>query len=286
MRWPHLLIGVLLLANVVVDAEFLTPPASRALTASQLLIVGFAVYLSQVTLAGIWLAFGRTTAPLRILVTFFVLLGCAAGFTANFLGSTSEIPFSFAMGIAVAVMGTTLTAVSLPLLTARLLGLRILPRGVVRPSPATRQRYQFSIRALLGLTTVVAVILGTLKSTVTCNSQTFEVATRESILMSAAGCAAVAWLALWASMADRRTPLRLIVFAVAIVTASIGVLASDWEFLFLGGWECAIVCLLMALLLLGSLWLFRLAGYRLVFRRGWAAAEPQGSTETRAEGHG
>jgi hypothetical protein len=73
MRRPQLLIGLFVLATILADvvAVAFRPEMHEAGWSGALL---WALYLSQVSLMAMWLGLGQTAAPLRIVAAFFVLI--------------------------------------------------------------------------------------------------------------------------------------------------------------------------------------------------------------------
>ena len=130
----------------------------------------------------------------------------------------------------------------------------------------------------------LAVILGTLQWTgsFALIPSFYETDIHDKIVLLALGHALVAWAALWAALGVPATAHRMVVFALAALVAygftpttlfhfdpSSGSLSSSFP-------PSGIPILPEAALLLGSLWIFRLAGYRVVFRkvRGAIAGSP------------
>ncbi len=252
--WP---IAVLLLVSVLADAVFLRP----LLGPEPLVAVVWVLYLSQVGLAAIWLAMGRSPFPLRIVLAMFVWLAWVC-LTSKM--NSGPWPMTRLM----------LATVAVPLLASRALGLRLVRVGEDCPWPDVvfgLRRWQFSIGQMLGLTTAVAIVLGTMKSMrVPFYADTIN--SNPVIVALAAGQGLLAWASLWAGLGNRRGILRAVVVAVAAAaafrTSSVAAGGPNVDrFLFA-------IFSLETVLLLASLWVFRLVGYRVVFRGGTIPEPP------------
>jgi len=286
MRWPQLLIGayvrrtydrlttrpgwpigVFLLVSMLMDVVLLRPRVERELLDPAVA----ALYVSQVALAAIWLAMGRSPLPLRIVLAFLVWLAWVC--------VTSRIDRELWI-----MTGLMAGVVAVPLLALRPFGLRLLRVGENREwrdIASGPRRWQFSIGQMLGLTTAVAIVLGMMQfMRVPFFART--VTGCLVIVAFATGQGLLAWAALWAGLGSRRGVLRTVVVVVAAATAflalatALGGARGNKDFL-------ANIFALETVLLVASLWVFRLAGYRVVFRRGGTIAEPQVSTKGNPE---
>jgi hypothetical protein len=261
MRRPRLLIVLFLLATVLVDLVARSLPV-RVSGEDNGQIMLLALFFSQVGLVAIWLGLGQTSFPWRIAVGFLILIAWSRPPTTlpGFVGGST---------------GELAATVAIPLLACKLLGLRltnVYSAPVAVPAPLGRQRWQFSISSMLGLMTVVAVIMGMqpkidLKSLLQWRPA-FHIDSSivPHIAPLAAGRAIVAWTALWAALGTRSATLRLVVFIVAVAAAYGGLVATDVGYQY-DFWPYKSLFFLEAVLLLGSLWVLRLAGYRVAFRR-------------------
>jgi hypothetical protein len=345
MRRPRLLIGLLLLATVLVAALALAVrpgmdvphPSVRydydpgegaeevfipAATSEYFGAVVWGLYLSQVSLAAIWLALGLRALPLRFIAVFSIVL---VWNTVIFRLTNQSEDFSFGM----VFTGMTAVVVAVPLLAARQFGLRLAHwrDGSLREiEPSGAERWQFSLLYLFGLMTVLAVFLGMLKFIfiydvvwASLRQQLADATTNWRCQLSVAFHAIVAWAALWIALGNRRRPRVWLAMAItfSFLAVCLGIsmclvrygdlsfrghynssppwyftgsfwwhsgwcdfLADPWLDIFL----LTALFALEALLLLGSLWAFRLVGYRVVFRRTRAAApEPQTAVEEGGE---
>jgi hypothetical protein len=165
-------------------------------------------------------------------------------------------------------------AVSLPLLLFRALGTGLVVLSAKEGEDSTNgpQRFQFSIRYLLGWMTALAVMLGTLKYV-----GFFDYVPRDSrtvwfTVIFSGSRAVIALAALWAALGTRWPAVRIIVLLLA-TTVAFGALWLP-EVGGPGSAYFVMLYFLEALLLVGLLWVFRVAGYRLSFRsRRQARAE-------------
>ena len=264
------------------------------------------LFLSQVSLAAIWLALGLSALPLRFIIVSTILLVLNVGI----FHLTQQGPdLSFGL----IFTGEMALAVAVPLFAARYFGLRFVDwrhGRLYEIEPSGPERWQYSLRYLFGLMTALAVVLGMLKFIVTYDSawqlvrEQLEVATTDLRCQSSIVLhVLVAWAALCVALGVR---LRLRLWlAIALITATFvtcltlsiclqryNAFSSWWyhggphlwhhgnspwwhygwrdEYWFgewIGPWTLAAFYCLEAALLLGSLWIFRLAGYRVVFRR-------------------
>jgi hypothetical protein len=286
MRRPRLLIGLFLLATVLVDVaafkvlvKLVSDEETEAVAAAayreRAEPVLLALYFSQVSLVAIWMGLGRTPAAMRIAVGLPLLIALGDPETLS-----SVVPYRPLIDFTAQVA----TAVAVPLLVARLLGVRLTNINVTPPPPPARgrQRFQFSIRFQFGLMTALAVILGTLQWTgsYALIPATYRIDIHCTIVPLALGHAVMAWAVIWAALGVRATGLRMMVLVCATLAASVFTPTT----LYVLGWPVAyaeplvppngIFIFLEAALLAVSLWLFRRAGYRVVFRCLVAEAAP------------
>ncbi len=315
MRRPNLLIGSFLLTIILVDLTVVAfRPEMHGPGWCGALLWG--LYLSQVSLTAIWLGLGRPAAPLRTVATFFVLIewNAAIFFVTN---ETEDLYRGFLL------TGMVTALVAIPIMATRLLGLRLacLHNGELRElSPQGPERFQFSILYMFGLMTTLAVVLGMLQFMFICDYVQFRDLVDWWLVVRGIGFhGLIAWAALWLLL-DRR-PMRtagrmlcsrltwLIVLLVAIICVTVGLWRHNRQSLASGTYiwnsyyysppppyshcygdhaETSTVTQRMATegaLLLGSLWVFRLAGYRVVFRRP-IVTERQIGAETGAKEQG
>ena len=104
----------------------------------------------------IWLGLGHTAAPSRAVIAFFLLIEWNV--VLYWAIGDSEL-----FGVETLFCGMITGAVAVPLLVARLFGLRLARTGgddATQNMPAEPHPMQFSIRYLFGLMTALALILG------------------------------------------------------------------------------------------------------------------------------
>jgi hypothetical protein len=270
MSVRRLLIGLLLLATVLVDCALVKTVGPFPLTLHPTRLFAWTLQLSQVSLMAIWLALGRTSGPLRLMGTVMVV-ALWSWALADYAPRDVHLKVS-------AIDLTALTvAVSVPLLVARWLGLRLVD---VSSAPEAEdlaggsRRFQFSIAYLLGWITALALMLGMLQYvTPFWNLQmgrhnalwALSVEWRGAVFRI--GHAALAWSALWAVLGKRRPVVRILTLCAVGGTAVITTFLANPRFA--GGIACVLALFsLEALLLISPLVVFRVAGYRLRVRRG------------------
>jgi len=219
--------------------------------------VAAALAVAQGCLLGAWVAFGGRPTPWRL----------AGATVALVVGNIILHPDphgrgdpSYAFIVLVQVLGT-----SVPLLAVRLVGLEIV-RSLPDGSKPVVYRFQFSLRGLLEWTAGAAILLGIVPRLSDGFRDLFLPGNWQAVNWQALGIFAidglVAVAALWVALGVQRTAVRLGVLAASGVSLAI-FLASERA---PASWVVAFP-LLVAALLLGSLWVFRGLGYRLVWRR-------------------
>ena len=116
MRHPRLMIGLFLLATVLVDLA--VADGNLFTPGPNLEVAVFCLFFSQVTMIAIWLGLGHTAAPSRAVIAFFLLIECNV--VLYWATRDSEL-----FGIETLFCGMITGAVAVPLLVARLFGLRL-----------------------------------------------------------------------------------------------------------------------------------------------------------------
>ncbi len=261
MSQRGVLIGLLVLASVLVDCAVVTVAAreSESLFGPML---AWALQRSQVSMAAIWLALGKTWGSLRLtgVVVVVAFWSCAM----------TVLAFGVQLEEWMMVLVAQTFAVSLPLLVARCLGAKLeaTPPTLKSDKPATGPRtWQFSIAYLLTWMTALAFALGTMQYIAPYRGVQFGLLLlplgfllqwRVGVLVL--GSAVVALSALWRVLGSGEPAVRT---TVLCVVAAMVILAA----FFLGPFPRTegplVLVLLEVLLLLGSLAVFRVAGYRL-----------------------
>jgi hypothetical protein len=244
MRSRRVLIGLFLLATVLVDLAVLCVAGPSGEIRAALLAT------SQSALMGIWLALGKTAGPWRLLgaVLFAVAWSCAA---VRPLDIYQYISVAALLFLVLPTLGS-----AIPLLVARMTGLRVVDPTTESPDqgPAV---FQFSLGLVLGWITVTAITLSALKCVALEDWR--EALSREPVdvlwvLAIAPGI--VASVALWISLGNSRWVWRLLGLVL------IGWLAEVCSVFA----RLPLEAIVWVALQVGSLWVFRVAGYRLQWR--------------------
>jgi len=261
MKGSRLLIVLLLLATVLVDCAVLVAAGQRPSFPNPVLISVWALQISQVSLAAIWLGLGRKPAPLR-------LVGAVA-VAALWSWALSTLPDAGNVEQWAVLLMAHTAAVSVPLLAVRSLGLQLVDVSAAKGAeklPAGPQRLQFSIGYLLGWTTALAVIMSILHYVAPHDHTSLKPLAELPVVPFVIGRAVMVPAAVWAALGTRWWALRVLVLPVTSATAFGVILLA--EPLFAGGAGYSVLlCFLEAVLLVGSLCVFRVAGYRLRVRR-------------------
>jgi hypothetical protein len=272
MNQRRVLIGLLVLAMVLVDAVILLVAEDRELSAPvEILLQPFPV--GQVSLLAVWAGLGSKRSPWRLLA---MALGGAAWSWLAASAPESNGWFDFAWVTSVLALMLLLQAVYVfvPLSVGRLAGLRVVCLSqdtAAAESDTGPRRLQFSLGNLLAWTTAVALLLGILPYVLHRDklAEVWEFGVLLSPLII--GPAAMTLAAVWAVLGTRRALLR----AAGLCLAAGTVLALDIVgSIFWGQGSSAdavnraLLFILHLLVVAGSLYVFRVAGYRLRWRRG------------------
>jgi hypothetical protein len=153
---------------------------------------------------------------------------------------------------------------SLPLVGLRFCGLGIARRKPDDSAPQM-QKLQFSLRALLAWTTALAALMGMVQITPREFRETFTSAEEALPVCGVFGAIALlAVAALWIALGARWPVARVTTFGLAAAGAVVGLftLQGSSGFLVILTLPC-----LYGVWLVGSLWVFRVLGYRLAWRR-------------------
>lgn len=206
-----------------------------------------ALAFSQISLATIWAG----TARRRVWLKFLSVPATMAAWLVVFI----QVGPGDAMTI-LWLFGVQFLGVIFPLLVARLLGVRLaIPETVAGSS----RPLQFSIGHLMLLTAAVAGVVAIGR-----NLDVPNMGSEREILLAPA-FSLIALLAVWAALGTGRILFRLLLLlmlapAIGVGMAQLLMPATDQLFAF------ALLNGLQAVLLAGSLWIFRLGGYRLLRR--------------------
>ena len=277
MQSRTLLIWLLLLATVLADFAVLLAarhePWNRLLPWNSVPVVVTALRLSQVSLAAIWLALGGGPSSVRLV--------CVVGVTALWSLAMSIVPHAGDVRLHTLLLTAQMAAVSLPLSIARAQGVTLsdlFAAPAAGTSEPTSSAFQFSIGQLLGWTFALAVTFGTLQWIVGDVFMLTRVLREMQIAAPLAGRCAIVLAALWAALGTRWLNMRLLTLGLVGMCAfytlrTTAASAPD------GSSPLALLPLMETMLLVGSLWVFRVAGYRVRFaprhRSGGAFCEAE-----------
>ena len=268
-----LLVGLLLAAILAVDAAvwsmvvgqqvFLQWPDFRVK-------LWLALALSQIALVAIWAALGSSVVAMRI----SALVAAAIGWTALLHWPRNPcLDGWFRIELPAWTMRFLCQAfvICLPLGLARMWGLRLVGPGHLTAPAVPLRRYQFSIANLLAWTAGVAVMLGL-------SRYLFEFTFRWAALTHGwipwmlvgelcFGQAAIGLAVLWVALGTGRRGWRAAALVGAFLSALL--LHGPWTPLATASLpDYSQLCLLEAALIFAPLWVFRIAGYRIIIRRG------------------
>jgi hypothetical protein len=268
MKNPRLLVVLLLAATVLVDGvalsvvssgrEYVRPPGSAELFL-------FSLGMGQVSLVAIWTALGGRSLPWRVLALALTIMAWARLLAWSLLDAEEVLWWQTLYNLLLAAQSA---GVVLPLFVARFARLEL-----TRASDADRTQrtaagpsgLQFSLRYLLSWITVVAVVLGLFQYAFNYRALwALGAADWRELAVHSLGDAALALAAFWVALGARRPVLRAI--ALPLTTAAViavynTVLRMPTFWVFVG------LCVVQVVWLVGSLWVFRVAGYRIAWRQ-------------------
>lgn len=276
MNSRKLPIGLLVLAHVLM-ALVLVAAAWRGRLSGTVSIGLGAVHFSQIGLLGIWLALGLLAGPWRLLCVLGDVVAWSDAFF-RLMSSLGGIAGSPGREMWIWPFAAHVAITALPLLIARAAGMRMICIGGASsnalPSGQPR-RFQFSIGYLLAWTTVVAVVLSTLQYLTAFKGLEYMLYFYAWTYLAFCGLyTALAIGALWLVFGTWPLPGRILAFIL------VGVLATGSHcWLDRGDLDQSLFRVLAfyaieAALLLGSLAVVRIAGYRLRWHRRPAVSEP------------
>jgi len=269
MRNARLLAILLVAATVLVDLVAVSAVAGSHGFPPEwphpALVVLVALAMSQVSLAAIWMGWGRTWLSWRTLILVLTIVVWSRLFECSVAPEElDDIATIYGLLLSAQCIG-----VLLPSCLARRAGIKLIQDGDVkqaREPDRVRRQWQFSLGYLLSWITVVAVSLGALL-----HAFDYRVVWRASTLLSPRSAvsplahAALALAALWTALGTGRPRLR----GVALSLTTVGAIAAVHTLVEPsgGGRAYAAVCVLQVVWLLASLWVVRVAGYRIVRER-------------------
>ncbi|MHC4177864.1 MAG: hypothetical protein ACYSWU_10175 [Planctomycetota bacterium] len=251
-RWA--LIWLVVVANALVA---LLPTVLFPLSLDR--TVYWALSFAQGSLLGIWVVLGGKGGPWRLASAVVVT---AALFALVEVGGTwleAMIGGGLAIVMWLSLVLQQTIATSLPLLILRLLGLKLVEASWETPGLGA-SKLQFSLRALLGWTAAMAVLLSAIhylprRYFNDVLMYPWQQATWLELH------ALMALISIWAALSARSLPIRIGVFVLGVAL----VVAVDhlcWP----RALRNPVFWIGESSFVLGSLWLIRLAGWRLVWR--------------------
>jgi hypothetical protein len=268
MKNARLLVVLLVIATVLVDAvalsiapfgrEYVRPPGSAELF---LLSLG----MGQVSLVAIWAALGGGALPWRVLALALTVMAWARLLAWSLFDAEAVLRGQTLYNSLLAAQSA---GVVLPLFVARFARLEITRASEVHRTDrmvAGSSRLQFSLRYLLSWITVVAVVLGLSQYAFDYRSLwAIGAATWRELAVLSLGDAVLALAAFWVALGARRPVLR----AIALPVTTAAVIAMYYTHLTVPQFRmCAELCVVQVVWLVGSLWVFRVAGYRIAWRQ-------------------
>ncbi|HUT94713.1 MAG TPA: hypothetical protein VMY37_34975 [Thermoguttaceae bacterium] len=260
-----MLIALWVAATVLVDVVALSVAASADRGSPPLwphpaVLVLFALSMSQVSLAAIWTGFAGRWFQGRMMG--LMLIAVMWSRYVAWIVAPSQID-DYACLYGSLLLAQTI-AILVSLTVARLSGARLVRADrvdVAGDGSSGPSRFQFSLREMFSWTTVLAVVLGALRYSV--DHHLFPAYLgdwRQWAVLSLAN-AVPALLAVWATLGTGRPGLRAMALALA-TAAAIGAGGTLAEVVSLRAY--AVLCILQVVWVLGSLCVFRAAGYRVV----------------------
>jgi hypothetical protein len=263
MKTTRLLIGLLLLATVLVDGVVVSIVLSlgklfqdpRALFWIFVLV---ALALAQSSLAAIWAGFGRRSIAWRAMALVLTITAWSRLMPWVINPST---PNRLATEWAVLLLAQTIIVFA-GVIMARLAGVRVVSATEALPAAndADRHaRFQFSLAYAFSWIIAVAVILGVLQYALYRQHVPPDADFWLSLAALSVAHALMAMAALWTALGTRWAAVRVFVLCATTLAAH-AAHTYVWEEILVG----ATVCVVQVSWLLGSLWVIRVAGYRLV----------------------
>jgi len=255
-RW--LLLGIVVLAALAVDGGTVYVLQQPIPEPEWLGIAIFAAVLGQASMLALWAALGGRPGPWRMTAAIGALAALAGGlYTRRALDGIGFLGY---------VALTQLAVASVLLTAGRLWGLEL--RDAAAQNDATaelgRPWFQFPIRAIMSWTAAVAVLLAVFHYL---PLEPFRDLFREWAVGVAifASSALVAVGTFWIALGARWSTARYAVLLAATIGAIVWLYIAVQEDSAL--WQFVVFFLTQIVYIAASLWLVRLAGYRLAWRR-------------------
>ena len=263
MRTRWLLIGLVVGVAVLGEAAIAWMTETPDRRGHLLMPLVLTMPLSHGSLLAFWAALGGRATPWRLVAAVMGITG--------WMWVLERFAFDRETQLSILLALLLMGLLSLLLMTARFFGLEltdIQAADVDQPPPPDGRWGQFSLRSLFSWMTAAAMMLGALhylpKQTIdrsfTGPPLVFVVTLFAAIL---GGSALIALSAVWLTLATRWTAMR---YLVLVLAGAVAILPWIPPFGRLEP-ELLTMCLGQVFWTAGSLWLVRLAGYRLIWRR-------------------
>ena len=263
-RW--LLIGSVVAVTAVIDLVIVPLGLPDRREPDWIYLTLYAMAPCHGSLLAVWIALGGRATPWRLVAA---VLGVAAWLWASnsFFDSASYVMGGTFVEYWTTILAAEMFVLSGLLMLARLLGLELTDASHGDTTQAVAddtQWIQFSLRTLMSWTTAVAVLLAILHY---CPERLLEDVFDGPLIFAAIilGSALTALGALWIALGGRWPVVRIVSLVVALITGVVLERLTTDSYVRL--WQIVTFFVAQVPYLVVSLWLVRLAGYRLVWRR-------------------
>jgi hypothetical protein len=279
MKHARLLIALLLVATVLVDSVAVSMVLAEGRPPDDIserrMIPLIALVFAQSSLVAVWAGFGERSIAWRLmgLILTAALCGGLVAWIPAFLGVDNVHVVRLRENCIIFLTAQT-GLIFCGLMVARVADARLVrpadsksfERGADQPS-----RVQFSLAYAFSWMTAAAVVLGILKYAVSVEAVSWMLNWWLELSILSSANAALALCTLWAVLGTRWLALRVTLLCVALLAAIGG---HIYEGGFGGSWVVATLPVLEALWMIASLYVFRVAGYRVVRRAGTRLQHP------------
>ncbi|MBN2294083.1 MAG: hypothetical protein JXM70_16775 [Pirellulales bacterium] len=245
MQTRHVLIALLILAHVLVGLVVWSLGELPNYGHRLFLIV---VATSQANLLAVWTALGRRASPWRVAALVSVVVGWS--WIISLVGGRDIDSMFFLLPIGITTVGI--------LVSARFLGLGLYVIDTEQSDAEHKLPWQFSLARLFAWTTSLSVCLGLLSITLR-HCRDWENHLSGDVFTLVIGSTIVTLICLWLTLTDFRRQLVVALLVVLLFGHGLFVYIDDktyrWFFV------------LQIPLIAASLLVFRIAGYRLKWKR-------------------
>jgi hypothetical protein len=274
MPYSRLLIAMLLLATVLVDAVAISLASTSAGLwdhwSDPRVVILYALVGSQLTLVSIWAGLGKKSMPWRLTAAFLITIVWASVLTklTPVGGFRAFLPTDVsALYLCVLSRDTLVVLASFSI--TRVLGVRVVREPLTRSCAESDPfRWQFTLRHLFAWTTAIAVCLGLFQYTATYKGFWDAASFIVPNVAGFPGSYLLAWrlgaaiVSIWVALGNQRLTARLASLAFPLLPVVMVASRPQW-----GLRPLAVQAFLELLMMLGSLWVLRIAGYRLCIIR-------------------